>query len=73
MIIIKITQGWVEQRFDTETGEFIDQEFTAGDEVEYKSGDTGETTEPFSEYLPFDMVQPKDIRGPFVQPRPDIV
>ena len=58
MIVKKITTGFVIQTFDTEKKEFIHQEFIAGDIVEFED-EQGKTVEPFLEYLPFDMVQPK--------------
>jgi hypothetical protein len=75
MIINKITTGFVVQKFDTETGLCIRQEFIAGDAVEYEdeSGnpidddDDDDDDDEYSEafdvtklvYQPFDMVQPK--------------
>ena len=68
MKINKITTGFVIQTFDTETKEYVSQEFVAGDPVEYETLD-GEsvdavevgmqTAEGLEPYLPFDMVQPK--------------
>lgn len=57
MEIHKITHGFVTQKWDAETGKFLGQEFTAGDEVEYEdeNGDSIDEQEP--EYRPFDMVQ----------------
>jgi hypothetical protein len=57
MIVNKITTGFVIQKFDTETWQFIDQEFIAGDQVDVENED-GEPVEPFDEYLPFEMKQP---------------
>jgi hypothetical protein len=65
MIVHKITTGFVVQTFDTETGKYTEQEFVAGDEVDYENED-GEsldqsevmpTPEP---YLPFEMRQPTE-------------
>jgi hypothetical protein len=56
-IIRKITYGFVDQQFDTDTGKFISQEFTAGDQVEFEDRH-GEAVDEISEYLEFDMVQP---------------
>jgi len=72
MIINKITNGFVSQLFDTETGKYTHQEFVAGDvEYENQMGDPVDPkkvgmqkpdgTEP---YLPFDMIQPGEM--PFV-------
>lgn len=56
-IIRKITYGFVDQKFDTETGKFISQEFTAGDQVEFENLH-GDAADEFPEYLEFEMVQP---------------
>ena len=64
MIVHKIINGFVTQRFDTETGEWVDQEFTAGDEShETAYGETeilGEDVEDLfpDKDLPLVMVQP---------------
>ncbi len=62
MKINKITYGFVVQKFDTKTGKFTEQEFVAGDQVEYEDmyGDT--PSDKFVDKvgeLNFDMVQPK--------------
>lgn len=57
MIVHKITTGFVIQKFDTKTRQFIGQEFIAGDQVEFENED-GDPVESFDEYLPFDMKQP---------------
>ncbi len=71
MLINKITTGFVIQTYDTDKGEYISQEFKAGDQVDYE-GNNGESLSinalsnlgfgPFADsgepYLPFDMVQP---------------
>lgn len=57
MIVNKITNGFVIQQFDTETRQFIGQEFIAGDEVTFEDED-GESVESFDEYLPYEMKQP---------------
>jgi len=70
MNILKITDGFVIQVFDTNTGKYISQNFTAAANVNYEN-EAGHTlfaaqleqynfgpyaaSEP---YLPFDMVQP---------------
>ena len=69
MIINKITLGWVWQSFDTDTKQYTEQCFVAGDDVAYEENDGNicpsieeaiGDTEP---YLPFEMVQPgKNIR-----------
>ena len=56
MIKSKITSGFVIQNFNTETKEFVSQEFFAG-ECDFENENGGPTT-AFEEYLPFDMVQP---------------
>lgn len=65
MIIHKITNGFVTQRFDTETGEWLDQEFIAGDESHETAygeteTDSGEDVEDLftAKDLPLVMVQP---------------
>lgn len=63
MIINKITSGYVIQCFDTEKGEFVSQEFVAGEvDWEYRNGEPIEFDDvPSSaqkECLPFHMVQP---------------
>ena len=63
MIINKITTGFVIQTFNTETKQFVSQEFKAADDVTWedengnsvKSPGDDDTAEP---YLNFDMVQP---------------
>jgi len=60
MIVIKGTAGVVYQKFDTETRKFLGQEFDAGDQVVYQELESGKDVKPFKEYLPFDMVQPKE-------------
>lgn len=64
MIVKKITTGWVTQTFDTDTGEYVSQNFTAGDQVDYEDDEgnalVGSKAMPQPEpYLPFDMVQPE--------------
>jgi hypothetical protein len=57
MKIVKVTHGFVTQVFDATTGQFTEQNFTAGDIDEYETL-SGQPAEPFDDYLPFDMVQP---------------
>ena len=58
MIVKKVTTGFVIQEFDTETRQFVSQEFVAGEQVDFED-EFGDTVEPFSEYLAFDMVPPQ--------------
>jgi len=65
MVIKKITYGFVIQNFDTDKQEFINQEFVAGDQVEFEIDGDGINEEDFEDrlvshdgYLPFEMVQP---------------
>lgn len=62
MLVQKITHGFVTQVFDTDTNRFIEQTFTAGDEVEYETA-YGEVVDEsvVDDYLPFDMVQPEEV------------
>ena len=66
MIIDKITVGFVVQKYDTESGKYIEQDFIAEDDVTYENefGErilADESPVKFSDipYLPFDMVQPE--------------
>jgi len=61
MIVKKITTGFVIQTYDTETGYCIEQNFSAGDIVEYEDeqGEPVDWHEGKDAYQPFDMVQPK--------------
>jgi len=73
MIVNKITTGFVIQKFDTETGEYLSQEFIAGDQVDYEN-EVGEPTDqslmPTPEpYLPFNMVQPQGLIDPDILER----
>ena len=63
MKISKITQGYVLQTYDTETGKCESQEFIAGDECEYEVAETGEhfdvdDSETELEYQSYEMEQP---------------
>lgn len=65
MIYMKMTRGWVAQRYDSETGDCIQQEFVPEEEVQrlFETGeaipaeDVGELENTEKE-CPFDMVQP---------------
>lgn len=63
MIVNKITNGYVVQRYDTVKKRFVSQEFVAG-KTEWETT-IGSPLSPFSQllgpmesYLPFDMVRP---------------
>jgi hypothetical protein len=62
MIVNKITAGFVTQAFNTETNEFVSQEFISGDDVQYEDefGEPVDDSEADENYLPFDMVQPEE-------------
>lgn len=54
----KITTGFVIQTFD-DVGDCIEQEFVAGDVVEYEDDEGNPATPPVDEkYHPYCMVQP---------------
>jgi len=55
-IINKITVGFVIQKFDTESGKCISQEFVAGDEVSYETESGKHLDDDL--YQPYDMVNP---------------
>lgn len=58
--IRKHTVGWVTQTFDEETGELVEQEFCAGDQVDWEDEDGNPVDAPKNaKYQPFDMVQPE--------------
>ena len=59
----KITQGFVVQEFD-ENGKALEQEFVAGDQVEYEiEGDDNVYSSLIADldYLPFEMKSPSDM------------
>lgn len=67
MILLKITTGFVIQKFDTDRQDWVDQTFIASDEVEYETenGDPVNVTDFLDRvisskepYLPFQMIQP---------------
>lgn len=65
MILTKITPGFVSQRYDTETGEWLDQEFVAGTHVDWED-EYGEAIDPCKmegdePYLRFEMKQPGEM------------
>ena len=64
MIVRKITAGCVVQTYGTKTGSCVEQEFIAGDDVEYvnQNGDPVDWRE--DAYQTFDMVQPEQIPAP---------
>ena len=65
MIVTKITTGFVVQKFDSDTGRCISQEFVASDQVEWEDqkgdriedGQYGIDLEGL--YWPLDMKQPE--------------
>jgi hypothetical protein len=66
MIVRKITQGFVVQEFNAETGRCLSQEFVAGDQVEWENragesisdGDFGIDLEGL--YFPLEMRQSEE-------------
>ena len=67
MIVKKVTYGFVIQEFDTESEQFVSQEFVAGDQVEWED-ENGNNLDPDEfvvkgdgtlPYLEFDMVPPQ--------------
>ena len=56
-IVKKITTGFVVQEFDTESQQFVSQEFIAGDDVQFEN-EMGESVEEIEKSLNFDMKQP---------------
>ncbi len=67
----KTTVGFVVQVYDTKTGRCIEQDFIAGDQVDYEDehGEPIEWQEQPEAYQPFDMIQPGDktsVMTPFV-------
>lgn len=60
MLFKKITHGYVEQTFN-DAGEFVSQQFVAGDDVSFETEDGDEINQVHmplggNEYHPFDMV-----------------
>jgi hypothetical protein len=67
MLLQKVTTGFVIQTFDTEKNRFIEQQFVAGDPVDYENsyGESLDHNSPEYEqitkvYQPYDMVQPEE-------------
>lgn len=63
MIVSKIVSGFVVQLFDTETKEFVSQEFIAGDQCDYEV-EYGEPITDIDEimpYLSYEMIQPESL------------
>ena len=66
MIYYKMTRGWVAQRFDSETGDCIRQEFMPEDGQVAREDEQGNLIPPeqvaelehVEKDCPFDMVQP---------------
>ena len=65
MILHKITTGFVVQKFDSESGRCLSQEFVAGDQIEWED-QTGNTIENGKYgidleglYFPAEMKQPE--------------
>jgi hypothetical protein len=71
MILTKSTEGYVVQRYDTELGEWTDQDFIAGDGCELTDEDGSNVDWPDNlsasrePYLPFIMKQPQEEGSPF--------
>jgi hypothetical protein len=65
MILNKTTTGFVVQKFDSETGRCLSQEFVAGDQVEWEdqAGNTVEDGQYGIDfeglYFPLEMKQPE--------------
>lgn len=55
--IRKITVGFVIQRWDARTGQFLGQEFVSSDQVAYEDENGNPIEEEEPEYRPFEMVQ----------------
>jgi hypothetical protein len=70
MIIKKITDGFVVQLYDSETGKCAGQKFIAGDECDYRTVDGGrfdvDDCKTELEYEPYEMVQPDTEKQPQV-------
>ena len=66
MILNKITTGFVTQRFDSETGEWLDQEFIAGDES-FETED-GEPIDEDGEWLDANQLPAENLPLLMVQP-----
>ena len=55
--IRKITDGYVIQRWDKNTGKFLGQEFIAGTNPEYEDEQGNNIDEIEPEYVPYEMEQ----------------
>jgi hypothetical protein len=72
MIIQKITIGFVIQEFDTDTQQWVNQDFIASDQCDYEVDGDPINLQDFVDrvvgkkepYLPFDMVQPDGTQKP---------
>ena len=67
MLVAKVTTGFVIQIFDTDLGQFISQEFVAGDQCDYEvDGEPVDSSllmvDGKEAYLPFNMVDTDDWR-----------
>lgn len=60
MLVKKICEGYVIQTFDTDTKQWVSQEFIASGEVEYED-ENEEPIDAFDDdtYLPYNMEQPQ--------------
>lgn len=67
--IHKITTGFVTQCWDADTGKFLGQDFTAGDEVTYEDENGVPIAQTEPEYRCFEMVQEPPV-GPTFEPTP---
>lgn len=68
MLIKKITTGFVTQTFDTETGEWVDQQFICGDQCDYEDEDANPVSYKLFQgkdgkeaYLPYEMKKPEEL------------
>lgn len=57
-LIKKITHGFVTQVWNADTQQFMGQDFTAGDDVEFVDEDDKPIPPHTTLYEPFDMAQP---------------
>ena len=59
MIVKKITEGFVVQEFEEDSGQCIGQEFVCGDHVEWETLDGYPVSIPQHDYFPYLMIQPE--------------